>query len=211
MSRSLLALNLFFAITAVFLSVWIARVVSTTLALPPAPAARPVHPTPSVQDASPRIRPSLDDYDNVVRLNLFSPSRSSGATQSAPPVTAERPVLHGVVIVAETGFAYLEDPVSKRVSTYKTGDEVGGGQLERIEQDRVVIRRSEGVFEVMLRDPSKPKLPGNSPTPAGVRPAAADRPANPNRPSVAELESTVFNPPGTFRAAPRGHPQWGGR
>jgi type II secretory pathway component PulC len=212
MSRSLLALNLLFVIIAVFLSVWIVRVVSTTPARPPAPAARPVHhQTPSVQDASPPIRLSLDAYDNVVKQNLFSPSRSGGATQSAPPVTAEKPILHGVVMVAETGFAYLEDPVSKRVSGYKTGDEVAGGQVERIEQDRVVIRRSEGVLEVMLRDPSKPKLPVNSPTPTGVRPASPDRPANPNRPSVAELESTVSNPPGTFRAAPRGHPQWGGR
>jgi hypothetical protein len=211
MSKSLLALNLFLAITAVFLSVWIVVVLSTTPGLPPAPSTRPVHQTPSVQDASPPLRPSLGAYDNVVRQNLFSPSRSGGATQSAPLDTAAKPVLHGVVIVADTGFAYLEDPVSKRVSSYRTGDEVAGGQLERIEQDRVVIRRSEGMLEVMLRDPSKPKLPVNSPTPTGVRPASPDRPANPNRPSVAEQEWTAPNPPGTFRAAPRGHPQWGGR
>jgi type II secretory pathway component PulC len=211
MSKALLGLNLFLAITAVVLSVGIVRVLSITPALPAAPAARPAHPTPSVTDASPPIHASFGAYEDVVRQNLFSSSRSGGAAQSAPPVTVAKPVLHGVVIVADTGFAYLEDPVSKRVSSYRTGDAVAGGQLERIEQDRVVIRRSEGVLEVMLRDPSKPKLPVNPPAPPGVRPAVADRPAVPDRPAVAEQEPAVQSPPPTFRAAPRGHPQWGGR
>ncbi len=204
MSKPLLALNLLLVVVAVFLSVGIVWLLSTTPALPPPPTARPFHPAPSGKDASPPVRQSFGSYDDVVRQNLFSSSRSEGAAPAAPLVSAAKPVLHGVVIGTDMGLAYLEDPVSKRVSSYRAGDAVAGGQLERIEPDRVVIKRSEGMLEVMLRDPGKPKRPVNQPPPSEGTPAASPQP------SVAVLESPAPGPAPTYRAAPRGHPQWGG-
>jgi hypothetical protein len=39
---------------------------------------------------------------------------------------------------------------------YKTGDKLAGGQVERIEPDRVVIMRADGPIEVMLHRPREP-------------------------------------------------------
>jgi len=84
-------------------------------------------------------------------------------------------VLHGVMIDGEKSRAYLEDPVAKRVFGYAVGDPIGGGRLQEISPDRVLIARPEGTVEVLLRDPSKPK-----PAPAGppgVPPAPVAAPA----------------------------------
>jgi hypothetical protein len=80
-----------------------------------------------------------------------------------------KPLLHGVVMDGPRSRAYLEDPAVKRTFGYAVGDTVGGGRLEVIHVDRVVIGRSDGLLEVLLQDPSKPKAPA----PAAAGPAAA--------------------------------------
>ena len=54
--------------------------------------------------------------------------------------------------------AYLEDPLLKRTFGYAVGDTVGGGRVESIAADRVVIGRGEGLLEVLLHDPSRTRL-----------------------------------------------------
>ena len=67
------------------------------------------------------------------------------------------------------------------MASYKVGDAVAGGQLEQIEADRVVIRRGEGTFEVLLRDPQKPK-PVAAAQPGA--PGAQPQPQPPGSPRV---------------------------
>jgi hypothetical protein len=110
-------------------------------------------------------------YSAVVSKNLFSPTRTDvppSAVAAAP--TAPRPFLLGVVVDDGRSRAYLQDPTSRKVFGYGLGDTVGGGRLESIREDRVVIARPEGTIEVMLRDPSKPRPPAPAP-PAAPRPA----------------------------------------
>ena len=69
--------------------------------------------------------------------------------------------------------AYLEDPVVKRTFGYAVGDTLGGGRVESIAADRVVIGRGDGSVEVLLHDPSKPRPTPPAPGPAGGAPAGA--------------------------------------
>jgi hypothetical protein len=62
-----------------------------------------------------------------------------------------------VVIQAGTSRAFLEDPSAKRVSGYSVGDTISGGKIQKIADDRVLIARPEGMVEVLLQDPSKPR------------------------------------------------------
>ena len=180
MSKRLLAVNLLLAAVAVFSAVKLGQALSAPRPIPP-PSALPVFQAPVAPRSEPApARPSLPAYGVVASRNLFNPNRTEAVATAAPLPPAARPVLHGVVINGETRLAYLQDPITKHVFSYKTGDTVAGGQLERIEQDRVVIRRPEGPLEVRLKDPDKPKSLPSPPAP-GVQPP---RPAPPVGPGV---------------------------
>ncbi len=100
---------------------------------------------------------TLASYNVIPAKSLFSPTRSEGqpvVAPSAPP--PPKPYLVGVVIAGQRSVAYLEDPRSHRVLGYAVGDTVGGGRVEKITDEEVVISRAEGPVEVLLHDPSKP-------------------------------------------------------
>jgi hypothetical protein len=145
---------------------------------------RPMPPMPIVGEApppaplmivarDPLIGPVETAHYAVIAIrNLFSASRGEQAeVVAAPSASGPRPFLHGVVLDGPKSRAYLEDPDAQRVVSYGLGDAVAGGKLVRILEDRVVIRRSDGMMEIMLRDPAKPQ-----PAPA-VTPAAPGTPA----------------------------------
>lgn len=139
--------------------------------LPPPPVprpARPVAPTGAAATAAPP--PAAAAYGVIAAKNLFSPSRSEA--QAGPAVAVgPKPVLHGVVMDGPKSRAYLEDPVLKRTFGYVVGDTVGGGRVDSIAVDRVVIGRGDGLLEVLLHDPSKPKPAPTAAAPAPAAPA----------------------------------------
>ena len=190
-------------------AVFSVQLVRTFLAAPSLPSPRGA---PALQAVAPtteeRARPSipLAAYDVVASKNLFNPSRSEVGTASVAPAT--KPLLYGVVLKDGAPAAFLEDPVTKKVTGYKVGDAVAGGQLERVEADRVVIRRGEGTFEVLLRDPQKPKAVATAQPPgAGVQPQPASGPATiqPPQPTPAvprQPSPTLFRRPQLPAAPP---------
>jgi len=190
MSKPLLALNVLLAATAVLLATQLVQVLSAPRPLPPSsgpPAGQTVVPTKNEPAAQ---RPPLPAYGVVATRNLFNPNRSEVTAQAvAAPVP--KPILHGVVIDGTTRLAYLEDPTTKRVFGYKTGDTVAGGQLEQIEDDRVVIGRPDGPLEVKLKDPSKPKPVVAAPAPPG---RVIPRVGIPRAPSITPFPPGVTAP-----------------
>lgn len=118
----------------------------------------------------------------IAARNLFNPGRSETATAAAP---VGKPILHGVVIDGAKSRAFLEEPPAKRVSGYSVGDTIGGGRIQQISDDRIVIARPEGLLEVLLQDPSKPRAtpasaaPGQQPPAAAVAPAPSSPPTPP--------------------------------
>jgi hypothetical protein len=184
MSPRLLAINVVLAAAAVGSAAYIVREVT---ARPPDPAPLANRPyTPAAAPPAPP-QPSPAAYGTIASRNLFSPSRTETAqaapgtaVAAAPPVP--KPNLYGVVLRDGAPIAYLEDPVTKRVAGYRVGDTVGGGTVQTISADRVVLARPEGQVDVRLHDPSKPRPPAPA---AGPTPAPAARQPGVPQPSIA--------------------------
>jgi len=154
MPRRLIVLNVVLGLASVTFTVGIVRTLLVKRPIPPPPTVRTVAPAPPRPAAAPA--PENPEGDAIIAQNLFNPARSEKATVA---VAVVKPILHGIVIEGTKSRAFLEDPAVKRVGGYSVGDTVSGGTLQKIADDRVVIARPEGLVEVMLQDPSKPKPP----------------------------------------------------
>jgi hypothetical protein len=154
MPQRLLVLNVMLGLVSLAFAVGIVRTLVVKHPLPSAVAPRPLTaPAPPAVPAA--ADPGPDTYAVIAAQNLFNPARSETATAAA--VAVVKPILHGVVIQAGASRAFLEDPTAKRVSGYSVGDTIGGGKIQKIADDRVLIARPEGMVEVLLQDPSKPR------------------------------------------------------
>ena len=173
MSTRLRALNVALALFGCLLAAALGREMLTAYPLPPPPAPRA--PRPVAADTASAVSvapPSAAAYGVITTKNLFSASRSEAP--AAPVVVAgPKPLLHGVVMDGPKSRAYIEDALLKRTFSYGIGDSVNGGRVESISADRVVIGRGDGLVEVLLRDPSKPRPAPTAAAPTPVTSAAA--------------------------------------
>jgi type II secretory pathway component PulC len=160
MPRSVLVLNLGMAGLSVFSSILIGQALFAPDAHPPSRVVRPVAVTsPRNQDVATNLR-SREVYDVIATRTLFHPNRAEPTRSEAiAPILPPAPALalHGVVINDDTRLAYLQDLATKQIFGYKTGDKLGGGQVERIEPDRVVIMRADGPLVVLLHRSKEPQ------------------------------------------------------
>ena len=172
MSAPLRMLNITLALVGCLLAAALARELVAAHPLPSPPIPRATRAVATAPPPSASAPPSTAGYGVIPTKNLFSASRSETA---AGPVAAAgpKPVLHGVVLDGPKSRAYLEDPLVKRTFGYAVGDTLGGGRVESIAADRVVIGHGDGSVEVLLRDPSKPRPTPPAPGPAGGAPAGA--------------------------------------
>src|SRR5882762_351154 len=132
------------------------------------PAAGAAAPAPTTEE--PRL--PAQAYNAVATRNLFNPTRTETAVAAAPGgqvANIVKPNLHGVVLRDGSPVAYLEDPLTKRIAGYRIGDPIAGGTVQTISADAVVIARPDGMVDVRLRDPSKPRP---QPTAAPPQPGA---------------------------------------
>jgi hypothetical protein len=212
--RSLMLVNIALGVVGSLLVIGLIREVIAARPLPPPPVLRATQPAPASPPAPAGQPAAISAFGVIATKNLFSPARSE-VTVTAPMAAAPKPVLHGVVIDGKKSRAFLEDPVAKRVFGYAVGDPIGGGRLQEISPDRVVIARPEGTVEVLLQDPSKPKptapagSPGLSPIPVtapapGVLPATLGAPAAVVAPAPGSTSSPQVEnaPPQSPPAAP---------
>jgi hypothetical protein len=169
-SRRLLVINVALGIVSVVLAVGIFRTLLAKRPLPPESAPRAVSaPAPEAPAAAGDVGPGA--YEVIAARTLFNPSRSeTAAVAVAAAAPVAKPLLYGVVVDGAKSRAFLEDPVFKRVAGYSVGDTVGGGTIQKIADDRVVIVRPEGLLEILLQDPSKPR-PAPAATAAQAGPA----------------------------------------
>jgi hypothetical protein len=192
MPRRLLVLNAVLAIICVAFAVGIVRTLRAKHPLP-APAAQRAAAASQPTATTEAGDPGLEAFAVIAAQNLFNPGRSETA---AAAVSVAKPILHGVVIHGAQSRAYLEDPTAKRVAGYSVGDTImGGGKIQKIADDRVVIARPEGLIEVLLQDPSKPRpAPTATAAPAG---AAAPGQLAPSQVAPGQVVSPVPGPPAT--------------
>src|SRR5438093_9325233 len=188
MPRRLLLINVVLAAVSVLCIVLIVKQLLT--ARPPAaPRGRPAvgASAATAPAGDPRLPPQA--YNVIASRNLFSPTRSETAGPAiagGAPVMVAKPALHGVVLREGSPIAYLEDPLTKRIAGYRLGDPIAGGTVQTISADAVVISRPDGMVDVRLRDPSKPRpappqpsgqpgVPGQPPVP-GMPPGGGQLP-----------------------------------
>jgi hypothetical protein len=166
-SRRRLAVNVLVGLLGCLFAAGVVRELLTPLRLPPPSAPRAAQPV-RVAPPTPAPPAAAASYAVVASRNLFSPTRSEAA--AGPAVAAgPKPYLHGVVMNGVKSRAFLEDPVAKRTFGYSVGDTVAGGRVQSISADRVIIARPDGLLEVLLQDPAKPRP---APTAPGAVPAA---------------------------------------
>jgi type II secretory pathway component PulC len=194
MPRRLLVLYAVLAILCVVFAVGIVRTLLVKHPVPaPAPAAQRAAAASQPPATTEAGNPGLDAFAVIAAKNLFNPGRSE--TAAAAAVSVAKPILYGVVIDGAKSRAYLEDPTAKRVAGYSVGDTMGGGKIQKIADDRVVIARPEGLIEVLLQDPSKPRpAPTATTVPAG---AAAPGQLAPSQVAPGQVGSPVPAPPAT--------------
>ncbi len=201
MSRRLLIVNVLLGIVSVALATGIVRTLVVTRSLP-VPAAARVASAPPPAAAPTKADPGVSSYAVIASRNLFNPARSETLGTAAGPVS--KPILHGVVLDGAKSRAFLEDPGAKRVAGYSVGDTISGGRIQRITDDRVVIARPEGLLEVLLQDPGKPRpaptsgAPGSPTLPSPQTAPGAPAPQGPQVPTVGQA------PPGGQAAPPQG-------
>jgi preprotein translocase subunit SecD len=196
MRRRLLVLNVVLGIVSVAFAVGIVRTLLARHPMPVAPAGRPA---PAPQSAATAVGAELgpEAYGVIAAQNLFNPARSQTATAAA--VAVVKPILHGIVMDGLKSRAFLEDPTVKRVSGYSVGDSVSGGEIQKIADDRVVIARPDGMVEVLLRDPSKPRpapVPAVAAAPGQVAPGQpAPGQPTPGQPAPGQAAPAPVSPP----------------
>ncbi len=185
MSAPLLALNLFMAGLSVFFFITIVHTLSVPDSRTASRSGRAFAVTVTASHAHEAAAPGSPlrgAYEVIATRSLFHPNRSDAQNLAAivetlPPAAAL--ALHGVVISEDTRLAYLEDPATKRIIGYKIGDKLAGGQVQRIEPDRVVIMRAGGLIEVRLHDPDKPRpVVSESPQAQGTNEGRRRRPGH---------------------------------
>src|SRR6266436_6878009 len=171
MPRRLLAVNVVLAgVSLLCVGLIVKQLIGSRPAAPSrsrAPAATPAAPPPAAES----LRQPAQAYSVIATRNLFSPTRSEmpGAGMAGgPAINIVKPNLHGVVLRDGAPIAYLEDPLTKRIAGYRIGDPIAGGTVQTISADAVVISRPDGMVDVRLRDPSKPRPAPPQPGQPGV-------------------------------------------
>ena len=217
MSKCFLALDGLLVIASIFFAtqIWRSIVAPSPIAgmrsRPPASASLARGPAAMPAGA----RAPLASYAVIGTKSLFSPARTEGDAAAGPAQSGPRPFLYGVVLATDLSIAYLEDPGSKRVTGYRVGDAIAGGTLTVIAPDHVVLKRSDGMVDVPLRDPAKPRAAAPEPAPPAGAPQTAPPPpafpqpqmpppvpGMPGQPPAAGLPGGFPQPPGLRRRLP---------
>jgi hypothetical protein len=173
-SRRLLGLNLVLVGVSVLCCIRISHALFAPALPSPAISGRPPNILFERHRDMGRQAHSSGYYDLVATRSLFSSNRadsaSSETTGRAAPTTPAW-ALYGVAISDDIRVAFVQELVTKQISSYKIGDQLAGGRLERIEPDRVVVMRADGPIEVLLRRPKE----SEPPSPEQVVPARRAR------------------------------------
>lgn len=185
MRKPLTLLNLLLG----FVAVLIAAALAKTWVAPVAPMSSPVVKR-SLQEAetvaySPPARPPLMQFEVLLEKNPFKqpPPRPAGPAGPPPPPPIPPPSLVGTMLVDHERKAILSD--RGKANIYSVGQEVAGGVIADIKEDRIMFKRGATTQEIMLKAAITPAGAAVAPpsVPA-VSQAAAPAPSHVESPRV---------------------------
>ncbi len=139
-------------------------------------------------------RPPLSHFDVVLEKSPFRkpppvpvPPHAPGPP---PPPPAPLPTLVGTILVDDERRAILSD--KGKANIYSIGQDVAGGKLTAVSQDRVLFKRGDAVSELTLKAPIQ----------SGGAPPPAAQPSPPPAPAPIPAAVPVSPPPGAIEGAP---------
>lgn len=151
MLRPLRLLNLLLGLVAALIGVALTK----TWISPVAPILSQAVTKPS-QEAealayNPVARPPLTQFEVLLEKNPFRqpPPRPAGPAGPPPPPPIPLPSLVGTMLVDHERKAILSD--RGKASIYSVGQEVAGGVIVDIKEDRITFRRGDTTEEIMLK------------------------------------------------------------
>ena len=179
MGRSLRLLNLALGVVAVLIAAALAKAWVAPATFVSNPAA---------QRSSQEV--AAISFNRPARPPLAGVRRGS-----PPPPPAPLPALVGTILVDDERRAILSDKGKSNI--YSIGQEVAGGALTTISEDRVLFKRGDAVSELTLKAPIQPGAAapsaGPQPMPPPSPPAGASE-APPPPPSPAAMEGPPVGP-----------------
>jgi len=136
-------------------------------------------------------RPPLEQFDSLLERNPFkqpppAPIARPGSTPIPPP--RPLPTLSGTMLVGDDWRAIVSD--KGKAEIYAIGQEVAGGVITEIKEDRISLKRGDTTVEVLLKAAIEPARP----------PSGQAVPAQP----ASMAPSSI--PPPTFGAVPGAGP-----
>lgn len=134
-------------------------------------APKPLPETGTLAWSSP-ARPPLAQFDVLLEKNPFKqpPPQPVGPPGPPPPPPLPPPTLVGTMLVDHERKAILSD--RGKANIYSVGQEVAGGTVTDIREDRVLYKRGDAVSEITLKAPIQPGA-------ASHRPAFMSLPVSP--------------------------------
>jgi hypothetical protein len=141
-------------------------------------------------------RPPLEQFDSLLEKNPFKqppPAPAARATLTPPTPPRPLPTLSGTILVGDDWRAIVSD--KGKAEIYAIGQEVGGGVITQIKEDRILLKTGDTTAEVLLKAAIEqgPPRPGPVQTPAqpvSIPPPAVSAPAGsvPITPRVDQYE-----------------------
>lgn len=119
-------------------------------------------------------RPPLAQFDILLERNPFKQPPPMPVQPFSAPPPPPLPTLVGTILVDHERRAILND--KGKANIYTTGQDVAGGVITEIKEDRVIFKRGETVREILLKAAieSAAATPTNAPTPVAVQAGAPD-------------------------------------
>lgn len=131
----------------------------------PVPAAAKLPSESATLAFNPTARPSLAQFDVLLEKNPFKrpPPQPAQPPGPPPPPPIPAPTLVGTMLVDHERKAILND--RGKANIYSVGQEVAGGTVTEIREDRILYKRGDVISELTLKAPIQA---GAAPTPAPV-------------------------------------------
>ena len=191
MGRPLRLLNLTLGVVAVLIAAGLAKmwVAPSVPVLSSASAPKPSPEAATLAFVS-TPRPPLAQFDVLLEKNPFKqpppPPPQRGVPPRPAPPPAPLPTLVGTILVDDQRRAIVSD--KGKAEIYSIGQEVAGGTLTVIKEDRVLFKRGDVTSELTLKAPiqSAPAEPPPPPAPAVGSPPAPSTVAPPQPPQGIE-------------------------
>ncbi len=165
MGRPLRLLNLALGLVAVLIAGAVAKAwVSPALFIPSPSVAKPSQEPTEVAFSRP-ARPPLAQFDVLLEKSPFKeapPQPVMSLRPNPPPPPPPLPTLMGTILVDDERRAILSD--KGKANIYSIGQEVAGGTLTSITDDRVLFKREDAVSELTLKAPIQPGAPPPPPS-----------------------------------------------